>query len=384
MDHAATSPIRPEIKNLIAELYDTELGNPSSRHSYASKAKKVLDDAREEIASILNVNYANVVFTSGGTESDNLAIYGTIRSNLLEATKQKFSTIIISEIEHRAVLNSADEIGKIFQVPVKKIPVDSNGVVLLSALDEILDESAGGISKCNLVSVMASNNEIGSIQPIKEIYTLVKSANKNSIFHSDAVQGVGWLDPTDIVGNSDMVSMSAHKLGGPVGVGVLIIKDDIKIMPQIIGGGQQRQRRSGTNDVISAAAMAMALKLNSKKDHNYFHELKRSFLIDLKTSVAGVTETVPEEFSVDGMCHITVDGVNGEELLFLLDESGVAASAGSACSSGSIAPSHVLMAIGAAEFGKAFIRLSFGWSTSEDDLSQAVLILKKCIEKLRQ
>ncbi len=383
LDHAATSPLRPEIKELITQLQNTELGNASSRHGYARVAKKILDDAREEIASILKVNYSNVVFTSGGTESDNLALYGMVRSNLEGSVQGPITEIIVSEIEHRAILNSAAEVGKVFNVPVKKISVNSDGVIAKDSLTAVL-ESGDSKTARRLVSIMASNNEIGSVQPTETIYSQLKSINENNVFHTDAVQGAGWLDMVTIVKNADMVSFSAHKLGGPVGVGLLIVKDGIKLMPQIIGGGQQRQRRSGTNDVISAAAMAMALKLNADKDLSHFYDMKRKFLNDIKAQIANVRETVPNELSVDGMCHITVDGVNGEELLFLLDDNNLAASAGSACSSGSIAPSHVLMAIGAQEFGSAFIRLSFGWSTTQNELDEAVLILKKCVDKLRR
>ncbi len=302
--------------------------------------------------------------------------------NNLNQESAKISDILVSSVEHRAVLNSSAEIGKIFNLNLKKIPVDFNGRVQTDALEELLSQNNGSDDR-KLVSVMASNNEIGTVQPFREIFDKVKSANENNIYHCDAVQGAGWLNLPEIVANSDLVSISSHKLGGPVGVGALIVNGGQKIMPQIIGGGQERQRRSGTNDVIGAAGLAMAVKLTLEKDHEYFKKLKQKFVSDLLSQVPDVFETVPSELSVDGMVHLTVKNVNSEELLFLLDESDLAASAGSACSSGSIAPSHVLQAIGVADSGSAFIRLSFGWSTTEVDLNGAVSIIKNCTEKLR-
>ncbi|NNN21875.1 MAG: cysteine desulfurase [Acidimicrobiales bacterium] len=371
LDHAATSPIRPEIAALISHLHDQNLGNPSGKHGAARRATAILDTSREEIATIVGGDPGGVIFTSCGTESDNLAIFGVLQK------LDKGGKVVISQIEHRAVLVSAEAACDQFGFELIKAPVGVDGVVDVDRLNELIDESVV------LVSIMASNNELGTIEPISEISKIVRKNSPHALVHSDAVQAAGWLPISEIFSEVDMISLSAHKLGGPVGVGALVTKKGLALSPHNHGGGQERGRRSGTVDVVGAASLSAALKAVNASEWAKSLKLTQSLEKGLKENIKGLEVTVSQNKRVPGTLHVIIQGVEGEEVLFLLDEYGVAASAGSACSSGSIAPSHVLQAIGGGQSGTAAIRFSLGWSSNQDEINEAIVATTKAVEQLR-
>ncbi len=372
LDHAATSPLRPEVRDLIFSFYNEPIANPSGKHEMGRHSRRILDDSREKIASCFGARPSEVIFTSGGTESNNLAIFGTL------SRAKEGGAVLISQVEHRAVLNTAEIAAKRSGRYLRVAPVDSDGVVRLESINNLVDETV------RIVSIMASNNEIGTIEPIEEIAKIVRKLSPDAIIHTDAVQGAHWLDIQKLFEVVDMMSISAHKLGGPVGVGALLKKDSVKIDPIIHGGGQERELRSGTNDVVGAAALAKAVELLKADNIEETRTLKNQLADGLMDSVENIIETVPRDVAVPGLFHILVPGVAGEELLYLLDKSGVCVSAGSACASGSLSPSHVLMAVDAVMDSTAAIRLSLGWSTTRAEIDEAIDKISDSISNLRK
>ena len=375
LDYAATTPLDPRVLEAMTPYLTENFGNPNSVHSLGRAARKAIDRAREKIAQLLNCQPSEIVFTSGGTESDNLALRG-----VAEAYRHKGNHIITTAIEHHAVLRTCRALEeKGFKVTY--LPVDEHGLVEPEQVVEAVNEST------ILVSVMHANNEIGTVEPISEIVKAVKSHRPDVLVHTDAVQTVGHI-PVDVQAlGVDLLSFSAHKFYGPKGVGGLFVRRGVKLVPQITGGGQERNRRSGTENVAGIVGMAEALELAVKEMPEELTRLKalRDELI------SGVLIKIPDSLlnghptqRLPNNANFSFHGVEGETLLVQLDMHGIAASSGSACSSGSLEPSHVLLAIGVPhELAIGSVRFTLGRFTTREHISQVLKVLPEIVERLR-
>ncbi len=344
---------------MLPFLADT-FGNPSASHRWGREARRALDDARDTMADVLGAQPGEVVFTSGGTEADNQAIVGVLA--------RQGGVAVCSAVEHHAVLEPVERSGG------RVVPVGADGRVLLDQLAEALDEDV------TVVSVMLVNNEVGVIQPFAEVAELVRQHAPRAVLHTDAVQAYTWLDVSAVAADADLVSVSAHKFGGPKGVGALVIRDGAAIDPLLRGGGQERDRRSGTQNVAGAVAMAAAARSAADERKLLVDRLTplRDRLVDeLLDAVPGTVETGvadrQRDHKIAGSCHVCFPDVESEALLFLLDQAGVAASAASSCASGAMDPSHVLAAMGIDRaLAGGSLRLSFGWPTTAAEVDLAL------------
>lgn len=371
--------MRPEAIAAMQPFLGDCFANPSGSHRFSRDARRAVDEARDDVADVLGCNPGEVVFTSGGTEADNAAIFGAVRRH--------GGTAVCSAAEHHAVLHCVEHTGG------RVVAVDDRGVINLDSLREILcDISVAGGSTA-VVSVMAVNNEVGSITPMRDVARVVRDAAPAAVFHSDAVQAACWLDLRDIVLVTDVVSLSAHKFGGPKGMGVMVQKAGTKLEPLIMGGGQERDRRSGTSNVAGIVSTAAALRATAKSRESESARVGK-LKYELVSSIIGrlddVVETVPvvqtasAARTVPGIAHLCFGGVESEALLFLLDESGVCASAASACASGAMEPSHVLRAMGVdSRWAKGALRLSLGHTTTHDDVKAAADAVVASVQRLR-
>ena len=341
-------------------------GNPAGSHAMARRARRALDDARDDVAACLGCEPGEVVFTSGGTESDNLAVLGAHRARL--------GTVLCSAIEHHAVLDGVRAVGGAV------VGVDRAGRIDLDALEAALTPEVG------LVSVMLVNNEVGTVQPLAEVSALVRGRAPRALVHTDAVAAAGWMDLAATTSCADMVSISGHKFGGPVGVGVLVMRAGARIAPVLHGGSQERDRRPGTVNVAGAVGMAAALRAaESSRPATVARvgSLRTRLAVELVRAVEGIERTASRGVAPHN-CHLLVEGVDQEELLLLLDDAGVCASAGSACASGALEPSHVLLAMGVNPVrARSAVRLTLGYSTTADEVDHVVAVLPKIVERLR-
>ncbi len=379
MDHAATTPMRPEVLQAMLPYFTADFGNPSSIYTIGQEARKAVDDARESIARILGARMSEIVFTSGGTESDNAALKG-----VAFALRSLGNHIITTAIEHHAVLHTCYQLEQ-FGFDVTYLPVDEYGLVdPKDVIDSITDQTI-------LVSVMMANNEIGTIQPVEEIARLVKAEAKRRdrtiIVHTDAVQAAGFLDINARSLGVDLLSLSAHKIYGPKGVGLLYVRRGTPFEEQNAGGGQERQRRSGTENVPGIVGFAEALRLaTSEREHNSAHCLRLRERLE-----QGVFESIDRvrlnghpDLRLPSNVNISFEGVEGEPVLLGLDFAGVCASSGSACSSASLEPSHVLLAIGlTAEMAQGSLRITVGKDNTDEDVDYLLSVLPAMIGKLR-
>jgi cysteine desulfurase len=369
LDHAATTPMCAEAVAAMLPFLVEHYGNPSGGHAVARSALRALDQAREELARLLGASPGQLVFTSGGTEADNLAVFG-----VADAPVQ--GSVVCSAVEHPAVLEACRAAGG------RTIAVDSRGVIDLDALAGALDESV------RLVSVMLVNNETGVRQPLGDVVSLVREHAPMALVHTDAVQAFAWLDLVEATAEADLVSLSAHKFGGPKGVGVLVARDRVSgLKPILHGGPQERERRAGTQNLPGIVAMAAAAKATAcdRVGANVLvNELATRLVEGIVGSLEGVYEAVRREDRIDAICNLGVEGIEAEELIVVLDELGVCASAGSACASGAIDPSHVLLAMGLRpQEAKRHVRLSLGHATTAADIDAALLAFPKAVERLR-
>ena len=367
LDHAATSPLRPEALEAMMPFLTTEFGNPSGAHAASRRARRAVDEAREQVAECLGCKPFEVVFTGGGTEADNMAVLG-----VLDALG---GTAACTAIEHHAVLHPVEaRNGRV-------VTVTESGVVDLDALANALDEDV------TVVSVMLANNEVGVVQPLNAVADCVATRAPKAKLHTDAVQAALWLDVAALAKPADMVSISAHKFGGPKGVGVLVVRGGARIAPRTLGGGQERDLRSGTHNVAGIVGLAAALRVTTAErvDLNERVARMRDRLADeLVARLAGVAETGARDHKVSGSCHLRFDGVESEALLFLLDEGGVCASAASACASGAQAASHVLAAMGVSGAeARGSVRFSLGWTTTDAEIDHAIEVTAGAVERLR-
>jgi cysteine desulfurase len=364
LDHAATTPMRPAAVETMLPFLSERFANPSGSHRFARDARRAVDEARDQVADVLGVAPGEVVFTGCGTEADNTVMLGVP------------GVAVCGAAEHHAVLHPTEERGGIV------VGADATGQIDLDRLAEALTPDVA------VVSVMAVNNEVGTITDLAAISQLVRRQAPDALLHTDAVQAVCWLDVRAIAPLVDLMSFSAHKFGGPKGVGVLTIRDGVELNPLISGGGQERQRRSGTHNVAGIAAMASALVDTDRErtDENTRLAALRDRLVDgLTGSLDGVVETVARDRKVVGSAHVCLEGVESESLLFLLDEAEVCASAASACASGAMEPSHVLAAMGVdRSLAMGALRMTLGRTTTAADVDRAIEVVVSSVQRLRR
>ncbi|ABY92076.1 MULTISPECIES: cysteine desulfurase NifS [Thermoanaerobacter] len=373
LDNAATTPVDKRVLEAMLPYYSDVFGNPSSLHSHGQEAKKAIEEAREKVAKALGADSEEIYFTSGGSESDNWALKG-----VAYALKEKGNHIITTEIEHHAVLHTCRYLEK-EGFKVTYLPVDEYGLVKPEDLKKAITD------KTILVSIMFANNEIGTIEPIEE---LVKIAHeKNIYFHTDAVQAVGNV-PIDVKKlDVDLLSLSAHKIYGPKGVGALYIKKGVKIHSLIQGGTQEKNRRAGTENVPGIVGLGEAIELITKNLDSHINKL--TFLRD--KLINGILEKIPytrlnghPTKRLPGNVNVSFEFIDGESLILNLDMAGICASSGSACTSGSLEPSHVLLAIGLSkELARGSLRLTIGKDNTEEDIDKVLEALPQIVKRLR-
>ena len=401
----------PEAIEAMRPFYDGAYANPSGAHRMARDAMRAVNDARDLLAELWGAEPGEIVFCSGATEADNLAVFGVAGgavSSTVGGTSggvaggtsrdNTSNQILCSAIEHPAVLAPVERLGG------RAVGVDSLGVLDLDELAEMSDENTA------FVSVMLVNNESGVIQPLAEVAEVLAECAPQAVLHTDAVQAMSWLDVAELAGPAQLVSFSAHKFGGPKGVGALIVRDGVKLQPLVLGGGQERDRRGGTHNVagiVAMAAAAAATAANRKTTVARVAKLRDRLADYLKATVpdvveTGVTETGVTEIGaataeaatasptdrsrkIAGSCHLCFGGVESEELLFLLEREGVFASAASSCASGAFEPSHVLAAMGYnRNLAKGSLRLSLGSTTTEADIDRACSVIPNAVARLRR
>lgn len=381
LDNSATTRVFPEVAELMVKVMCQDYGNPSSMHMKGVEAEKYLKTAKETFARILKVNEKEIFFTSGGTESDNLALIGAAYAN-----NRRGKHIITTEIEHPAVLRTCAYLESLGFV-VTYLPVDNTGRISLTDLQNAMT------NETIIVSIMHTNNEIGSLQPIAEAGALIKKMNPYTLFHVDAVQGFGKAKIYPKKMNVDMLSVSSHKIHGPKGVGVLYVGEKVKLQPIIYGGGQQMNLRSGTDNVPGVAGMALAAEMlykNFDADHERIAALKQRFIQGVsKIENVTVNGLLPEfplgEGTAPHIVSVSVPGVRSEVLLHTLEEKGISVSAGSACSSHKPQPSATLKAIGASKAAlESTIRFSFSVYTTEEEIDYTLQEMYDKIPVLRK
>ncbi len=372
LDNAASTHIHPEVIEEMIPFLKEQYGNPSSIHSLGRLSHKAIQNARKKIADLIHCQPGEILLTSGGTESNNTALFGIANSN----SKKH---IITSSIEHEAILEPCKKLEKEGS-EITYVPVDSDGLVNSEKIRESISKDT-----C-LVTIMFANNEVGTIQPIKEISKICKE-NK-VIFHTDAIQAVGKVDINVKELDLDLLSLSSHKINGPKGVGALYIKKGIQIDPFILGGGQENGLRSGTENVASIVGFGKACQLakeNMESNISNFTSLRDSLVSKITKQISHVTFNGHKEKRIPNNAHFTFLGVNGEDLIIKLDENGIAASTGSACSVRVQKASHVLKAMGFDhEQITGSLRLTVGISNNESEIEKTVEILKKVVKELRE
>jgi cysteine desulfurase len=381
LDHAATTSLAPEaLAALTRELSRT--GNPSSLHGSGRRARRAVEDAREALAAAAGAHPSEVIFTSGGTEADNLAVKGLYWARHAEDPKR--TRILCSAVEHHAVLDTVEWLERHEGADVCWLPVDAEGVLDVAVLEAELTRDPGSIA---LVTVMWANNEVGTIQPIAEIVALARRAGVP--VHSDAVQAFGSV-PVDFRGTGlDAMSVSGHKIGGPVGVGALVLGRAVKLTPVQHGGGQERDVRSGTLDTPSIAAFAAAAEAVTGRlpaEAARIAALRDRLIDGVRAAVPeAVLRGAPGEGRLPGNAHFTFPGCEGDSLLFLLDLAGVESSTGSACTAGVPRPSHVLLAMGLDEgTARGAQRFTLGHSSTEADVDALLAALPGAYARARQ
>ena len=378
LDHAATTPVDPRVVEAMLPYLTTYWGNPSGIYQEAQEARKGLDGARRTVADILGARPNEVVFTAGGSDSDSLAIRG-----VLAATRRRGNHVITSRIEHHAVLHTVQSLEREGLCRATYLSVDGEGFVDLDELERsVTDETV-------LVSIMYANNEVGTIQPIADIARLVKRRNPRTMVHTDAVQAAGSLDLTVDALGVDLLSLTAHKFYGPKGIGALYVRTRTPLVPQVLGGSQERNRRAGTENVAGAVGLATALRLASDEmaaRNARAAQLRDRLLDEIPVRIPDVLVNGPRDRSrrLANNFNCCLSCVEGETVLLQLDMSGVAASSGSACTTGSLEPSHVLTAMGVPdEIARSSLRLTVGKDNTDADIDHVLDVLPRFVERLR-
>lgn len=373
MDYAATTPMHPDVLTAMKPYFTDNFGNPSSIHSFGREAKKAIDAARDDIAGFIGARSDEIIFTSGGTEADNFALEGIAYAN-----EKKGNHIVSTPIEHHAVINCTETLRKRgFQVTY--VPVDKNGLVDPSDIRKALTD------KTFLVSVMHANNEIGTVQPLGEIGKICRE--KGVYFHTDAVQTFGHM-PIDVKElNVDLLSASAHKLYGPKGVGMLYIRKGTKIVPFLYGGEQEMGKRASTENVPGIVGFSKAVDIakgEMRQLDGKILKLRDKLIDGILSDIDDVRLNGHPEKRLSNNVNVSISYIEGESMLLRLDMEGIAASTGSACSSGSLEPSHVLLSIGLpAETAHSSLRLTLGRWTTEEEINNVLDVLPKIVRDLR-
>jgi cysteine desulfurase len=415
LDHAATTPLRPEARAAMLPWLGERFGNPSGAHRVARAARQAVDEARDAVAEVVGCAPGDVVFTGGGTEADNLAVRG------VHAARP--GAVLCSAVEHDAVLLPVAHLGGC------TVPVDGRGVIDLDALADLLDQR----DDVTLVSVMVANNEVGTVQPVAAVADVVRRHAPGAAVHADAVQAAAWLPLADRLAGTHLVSLSSHKVGGPQGVGALAVRRGTPLRPLMLGGGQERELRSGTHNVAGIVGFAAALRAavaqradTARRVRALRDRLAEGLVTALPGTVvtgvpddgasvqaggeqaggghaggghaggeqagggqargehASASHAADDEVRLPGTLHVCLPGVESEALLFLLDEAGVCASAAAACASGAQQASHVLAAMRVpAERSRGALRLSLGWSSVDADVDHALRAIPASVARLR-
>jgi cysteine desulfurase len=380
LDHAATTPMLAEaLDAYVAAARD--VGNPSSLHAAGRCARRLVEESRERIAAALGARPSEVIFTSGGTESDNLATKGIFWAR--KATSLNHNRVLVSSVEHHAVLDAADWLATHEGAVADLLPVDALGRVSVDTVAELLDRYRDEIA---VISVQWANNEIGTVQPIHELARLAAEAGVP--FHTDAVQAVGQI-PVDFAASGvAALTVTGHKLGGPVGVGALLLGRDVAATPVLHGGGQERDVRSGTLDTAGVAAFAVAVETSIKGREEYAARvgaLRDDLIARVRAAVPDAIYNGDADDRLPGNAHFSFPGCEGDALLMLLDAQGIACSTGSACSAGVAQPSHVLLAMGADdERARSSLRFTLGHTSTADDVDALLAALPGAVERARR
>ena len=377
LDHAASTPLRPSARDAWLAAADQHHANPTGSHLAAREARRALDRAREQVAAALDAHPGEIVFTSGGSEADNMAVQGAL------GARGPAAVAVTTEAEHHAVHDPVERSGGVM------VGVDERGIVDLAALSDTLRSRDGDVA---VVSVIAVNNETGSINPLRDVAGVVRDLAPGALLHTDAVQAVNWIDVAAETADYDLVSVTGHKVGSPVGTGVLVVRDGAELDPMIVGGGQERGRRAGTPDVAGAVSFAVALTeaVDGRPESVERLRVLRDGLIE------GITDRLGDRVLVSaapgggdrshiaaGIANVCIAGVQSEALLFLIDAAGVRASAASSCSSGAQDPSHVLAAMGVQrDVALGSLRLSLGHTSATSDVERAVEVIVESVERL--
>jgi len=379
LDHGATTPLRPEVAQAMVEARSEPLGNPTGSHRPAQRARRLLEEARDEVAGQLGRDPGEIIFTSGGTESANLAVFGALG----DAVRDGRSAVVLSSaVEHPAVRESCRAAARCPSVTWRELPVDGSGSVAI-------DELAGLLSvETALVAVMLANNETGVVQPLRRVVDAVRERAGTARVFTDAVQAASFLSLAETTSAADLVALSAHKAGGPVGTGALAVRPPTAIAPRQYGGGQERERRSGTQDVVGAVGLAVALRLAAAERSEAVRRvaaLRDRLAAGLTETVPGLHRTVPPGVDVlPGHLHLCLGGIEREELLVALSERGVCASGGSSCASGALEASYVLAAMGVPdELARGAIRFTLGHDTTGADIERALAVVPEVVASLR-
>lgn len=381
-DHAATTYVDPSVVKKMSPYFNMHFGNPSSLYSLGREAKTIVEKSRKEVASVLGADPEEIIFTGSGTESDNLAIFGTVRSY-----GHLGKHIIVSKIEHKAVLEAAKRLAR-EGFEVSYVNVDRNGIVKLNELKKLLRNDT------ILVSIMSANNEIGTIQPVKEIAEILEAwRNKNNItpipiFHTDACQAVGAIPINARNLGVDLLTCNGSKIYGPRGIGCLFKRKGLKLEPLIVGGDQEKGFRAGTESVSNIVGFAEALKLAEKyrtKEADRLRQLRDYCIGRLVAEIPRVSLNGHPEKRLPNNVNISIFGIEGESIVLMLDQCGILASTGSACAAHDLTPSHVLLALGLSpELAHGSLRLTFGRGTSKKDIDYLLSVLPKITSTLRE
>ncbi len=374
LDNSATTRVDPQVLEAMIPFFGEDFGNASSIHTYGQKARAAVEESRQKVADLIGAQPKEIVFTSGGTESDNMALRG-----VAVAYRSRGNHIITTTIEHPAVLQTCEQLEK-EGFRVSYVPVDSAGRIRLDILEKSVDEET------ILISVMHANNEIGNIQPLDAIARIAQE--RKIIFHSDAVQSVGkiFVD-VELIG-VDLLSLSGHKIHGPKGIGALYVRRGVRMNPLLLGGSHERNRRAGTENVPAIVGLGKACQL-AQDGLDDFSTRVRGLRDRLEEVIlSGIPDTVTNGSRIDrlpNMCNVSFRFIEGESLLIALDFQEVAVSTGSACSSGSLEPSHVISAIGRdSELVHSAIRFSLSRMTSEEDIDYVQRVLPEMVERMRE
>lgn len=378
LDYAATTPVDPKVLKAMLPFFKEFFGNPSSAHFLGQKAKEAIENARTQVAQFLNCLPQEIIFTSSATEANNLAILGTIKAAQKRGIKKPH--IITTQIEHKAILEPLKQLERTQEIEISYLKVTNEGIIDINDLKNLIKKNTV------LVSVMYANNEIGTIQPIEEIGNFLKNLSGIS-FHTDAVQAVNYLDCNVETLGVNLLTISAHKIYGPKGIGALYVRRGCPLEPLIFGGSQEYRKRAGTENVPGIVGLGAAIKevQNRKSEIKNLKNLRDELIRGVLKNIPGSQLNGSWEKRLPNNANFTFEGVDGEALVMALDKEGIAASTGSACSSQNLEPSHVLLALGKSKKeAQSSLRLTLGRTTTKQDIEKTLKILVKTVNTLKR